>query len=807
AGQVSSGLASQSHGRSSAPTSKNVDKDSGAPRASWPTCRGVSGPARSSIAAGISASCGLPPRLLPALGCVVTCPRACPSSPSVSAFSAIHLPEAVSLYENAGSRQPTSTAYPRRSYSARQVVCALLCGIELAVVHVHHSASPAAPLGLLCAICCERETQQRTSHVVTNQSWKFLVAAQAGYSEVHRRVIRVNKAGYPGRTDRLSGSAGRGWISGSSGRYPGPAVQLHRAPDPGCPPSYEASMADRLSEVKPEAQSVLDLYCDEQPARGLCDAWRPQNTEASATIGASSHGIIQLVTAPSPSIFSEVGLSIGTVKKMKLKIRRRRCSACPAAESGPVRSSSAPASPESMLFKACRCSPGCSQAVLFVNAAGGDWGTGCPRAAPQLMPADCGPGNTATSGSRDDVDVAFRKAYAISVVCALLCASPSTFVLAIVHSALACRVFLLLRAAPLQAPSSRQAGHLFGSARIFRVQQAGYPGQQAGIRVNRPGIGSQAGIRVSRPVSQKRRYQFADCPPPNIQLLPLRCSHRREVPSCLRSLSSPSGSAARTRISAPWRCFCGCSLALLEVLAIVMRSGYAIRGTGLWCGAVLPAVWRPRRLRRHRPPPAAPALPAAPTGRRCGPSSVTTAAATAEAATLAENRRLYERTRMRNAGAGLSGGVLPGRGQDGRGVPVAAAAPLRSSSACSASTGGSSLNGGCWRPQPGGRHGGLASRRLLVPANPAARPLERPPYSPVATRWSRRRRRAPYSEVADEKMRKLQMTTEGDAEQQQDAEGSDDEEMLDDEAEEEPQEPGAAYLPNSGDPQPGPDEE
>ncbi|PAA89758.1 hypothetical protein BOX15_Mlig002290g1, partial [Macrostomum lignano] len=53
-----------------------------------------------------------------------------------------------------------------------------------------------------------------------------------------------------------------------------------------------------------------------------------------------------------------------------------------------------------------------------------------------------------------------------------------------------------------------------------------------------------------------------------------------------------------------------------------------------------------------------------------------------------------------------------------------------------------------------------------------------------------------------------QMTTEGDAEQQQDAEGSDDEEMLDEEAEgEEPQEPARPYLPNSGDPQPGPDEE
>ncbi|PAA58846.1 hypothetical protein BOX15_Mlig001419g5, partial [Macrostomum lignano] len=192
---------------------------------------------------------------------------------------------------------------------------------------------------------------------------------------------------------------------------------------------------------------------------------------------------------------------------------------------------------------------------------------------------------------------------------------------------------------------------------------------------------------------------------------------------------------------------CGCSLALLEVLAIVMRSGYAIRGTGLWCGAVLllsgglavSAATARHRLRRRC---LAAGLVAA------AALLVTTAAATAEAATLAENRRLYERTRMRmREQAYLAVFYL------GVAKTVVECLSLLLSTAqlvC--------LLGFYRRLLSERRAGGLslaavteASAEPLSLRIPQPRPLEPPPYSPVADPLEPPPPPPPYSEVADEK--------------------------------------------------------
>ncbi|PAA58845.1 hypothetical protein BOX15_Mlig001419g4, partial [Macrostomum lignano] len=116
---------------------------------------------------------------------------------------------------------------------------------------------------------------------------------------------------------------------------------------------------------------------------------------------------------------------------------------------------------------------------------------------------------TATSGSRDDVDVAFRKAYAISVVCALLCAFD--FVLAIVHSAFACRASCCC--VPPVASSQQPQQVIYLAQPGYPGQQAGYPGQQAGYPGQQAGYpGQQAGYPGQQAGSSA--YQFADCPPP-----------------------------------------------------------------------------------------------------------------------------------------------------------------------------------------------------------------------------------------------------------------------------------------------------
>ncbi|PAA58843.1 hypothetical protein BOX15_Mlig001419g2, partial [Macrostomum lignano] len=271
---------------------KMVDKDSGAESELSQLGSGVrAGPFF--IAAGISGIIASRPGCCCPLGCVVTC-LVLSILAAVSAFSAI-ITEAFAvaqnrtLYENAGSGSDF-TAY-HVVYSTG-IVCALLCGIELAVASVHSAFA-------CCASCCcvpsavSSETQQRQhqQHVVTNQPGSSS-GPQAGYSGPQagypgqqagypgpQTGYQGPQAGYPGTQTGYPGTqtgypgpqtgypgpqagypgpqtgypgpqAGypgpQAGYPGPQGGYPGPQGSSTGGRIPDAPPSYEASMADAV---------------------------------------------------------------------------------------------------------------------------------------------------------------------------------------------------------------------------------------------------------------------------------------------------------------------------------------------------------------------------------------------------------------------------------------------------------------------------------------------------------------------------------------------------------------------------------